>query len=616
MLIVTNYPAGESGKIQIVTNNKKKKVETRIQRQVLLEDGKIIADSGPQVVSRIFEDSKTENEEKTRGGSIPHQITHPDHPSPDHHPISSSPSSPAPGHRALSPKQQQQQLIPLESEPVIRETSTISRTEKSASREVFHYSDQEIKELTEASDYAKAQKDPNELLEPMDNVILNAIKGKLKFYSNKSKKLIQKDKITEKARLDQNGHVRIQTIQSREEEHFSDEEVPEQYASCMNAGARYSRGHVKTPYDYDDDDDGVQIKSYMDSLDRRRIRYASGSSSPNGFRSRSTSRLAVGYEPIVVDIPTSSSPEPDRFRQKDNLDRKKYDWNFTNKIHPENTSCVTLPRNHHRKSDHNGTSSIHRVEKKRTSSPYGNGLHTMTRSSRLASSSLVPTDTNWTIERGKNEPNGTSDLLYVTRREARLTSHPDARSRTSSFGSASINGYNNKLKDNNTFSNDFEPSRKKGETTNGQMHVAWMPTEKEITRRIRTTSNTGSVQSPSFRADSDGDDADILSHRMERGDTWDTPSLDPMIRGKMRSNKISSRVLTPYHHAANPGDSLNSNGGRSSSLHHAILMTPEDAGSDHDHHQNPDAVSSSSPWLTKEPVSLLYNDDQQLSLSL
>lgn len=322
---------GDSGKIQKVINSKKKKIETRIQRQVLLEDGKIIADSGPQVISRTFEDHKTENEEKTRGGNKSsnnlinnnQQILYPSLQYYNYSPSdaakvikrSSSLSSP---------------FIPLDSDPVIRETSTINRTEKSASKEIFHYSDHEIRELTSESDHQTAAESPADLLEPMDNVILNTIKGKLKFYSNKSKKLIQKDKITEKSRLDKDGNIRIQTTQSREEEHFSDEEIPEQYANGgTNGNGKHHPRPLRHPYsdddhqDEDDDthrktirkllaDDGIQIENYnMDTLSRRRrYRTASGSSTI-GSRGRSTSRsrLAIGYEPIVVEIPTQPPPD-------------------------------------------------------------------------------------------------------------------------------------------------------------------------------------------------------------------------------------------------------------------------------------------------------------------
>ena len=47
-------------------NHKTRRIETRVQRQLVLEGGRVIADSGPQVVTRISEDNKVEECERER----------------------------------------------------------------------------------------------------------------------------------------------------------------------------------------------------------------------------------------------------------------------------------------------------------------------------------------------------------------------------------------------------------------------------------------------------------------------------------------------------------------------------------------------------------------------
>lgn len=46
-----------------VTNTKQ--IETRVKRQVVLEDGKVVEDSGPQVTTNTTEDSETQEHHQT-----------------------------------------------------------------------------------------------------------------------------------------------------------------------------------------------------------------------------------------------------------------------------------------------------------------------------------------------------------------------------------------------------------------------------------------------------------------------------------------------------------------------------------------------------------------------
>ncbi|GFY77212.1 uncharacterized protein TNIN_65521, partial [Trichonephila inaurata madagascariensis] len=60
-----------------VVNHKTKQVETRVQRQLVLEDGRVIADSGPQVTTKTKEDVRVEESENTE-----HKSTGDDPPGP------------------------------------------------------------------------------------------------------------------------------------------------------------------------------------------------------------------------------------------------------------------------------------------------------------------------------------------------------------------------------------------------------------------------------------------------------------------------------------------------------------------------------------------------------
>jgi hypothetical protein len=48
-----------------------RQIETRVKRQVVLEDGKVVGDSGPIVTTNTTEDTETQEHKQTEVGSIP-----------------------------------------------------------------------------------------------------------------------------------------------------------------------------------------------------------------------------------------------------------------------------------------------------------------------------------------------------------------------------------------------------------------------------------------------------------------------------------------------------------------------------------------------------------------
>jgi hypothetical protein len=48
-----------------------RQIETRVKRQVVLEDGKVVGDSGPVVTTNTTEDTETQEHKQTEVSSIP-----------------------------------------------------------------------------------------------------------------------------------------------------------------------------------------------------------------------------------------------------------------------------------------------------------------------------------------------------------------------------------------------------------------------------------------------------------------------------------------------------------------------------------------------------------------
>jgi hypothetical protein len=49
-----------------------RQIETRVKRQVVLEDGKVVGDSGPIVTTNTTEDTEKQEHRQTEVGLIPH----------------------------------------------------------------------------------------------------------------------------------------------------------------------------------------------------------------------------------------------------------------------------------------------------------------------------------------------------------------------------------------------------------------------------------------------------------------------------------------------------------------------------------------------------------------
>lgn len=181
-----------------VINHKTRQIETRIQRQILMEDGKVIADSGPQVTTRTKEDQKTEeseNKRKLKGDQDPH---------------------PGKGYEALPGEQ------------VFSEKMETHNTTRTARQENMQYHDESLKELSGYDLHRRAITAPNELVQIDDNELSSEKPpGKLTHYSAKSKKFSDREEIKELSKRGRDGKVVTERTRTNHHEEYDDDELPE-----------------------------------------------------------------------------------------------------------------------------------------------------------------------------------------------------------------------------------------------------------------------------------------------------------------------------------------------------------------------------------------------------
>lgn len=268
-----------------IVNRTKKKIETRVQRSVVLEDGKIVADTGPQTITRTFEDQDNDNVENERSkGDFSDNDSDFDTMSQDEE-IFDNQDENAFKRRGIKyhvdsdcPKH-----VSLNTLPVVRRVSNIRRKNKKASREVSHFHDEKLRDITDPEEVERALKSPADFLDKIDNEFIDDLSGhKLRFYSQKSKKVKEKDKVSEVSHLDPNGVIRTNTTRCHAIEEVSDEEMPESYANRLIDSITH---------------DGQDYYS----LDNRRRSHSRNRSLPYGD-------FYFGFD----DRPTSSSPNKSR----------------------------------------------------------------------------------------------------------------------------------------------------------------------------------------------------------------------------------------------------------------------------------------------------------------
>uniref|UniRef100_A0A6G1SID1 Uncharacterized protein n=1 Tax=Aceria tosichella TaxID=561515 RepID=A0A6G1SID1_9ACAR len=214
-------------------NHKTRQVETRVSRQLLVENGKVIADSGPQVTTRIKEDNKVEECEKEKTPKNKSKFEA----------LENAPEGPE---GSCSGR-------------VLGEKKEIQRVSREVREENMQYHDERFKELTGRDVHQKAIKNPHELITIDDkhHSSDSAPRGKMVHYSNKGKKYKDTDEILEVAKLAIDGSITKEVKRTHNHEEFSEDEKPDETGEAEELRhkpivQRSSRRHVDYVNDYDD----------------------------------------------------------------------------------------------------------------------------------------------------------------------------------------------------------------------------------------------------------------------------------------------------------------------------------------------------------------------------
>lgn len=222
--VISNTKREEWTTSKKVVNHKTRQTETRVQRQLVLEDGKVIADTGPQITTRTTEDNKVEESEDTQ-----HKKTG-DEDVPDGY-------VPVPG-----------------SERVVCEKTESHQVTKETKEENMKMHDENFKELRGPEEIHRlAVMVPDE--SPLVGIRPDRFPGKLTHYSSRSRKVTDKDEVKEISE-ERNGEVTKQTTRTHHHEEKDDDEVPEDEAEGKDLPA--VERETKRNFEYLHD--GAEIK--------------------------------------------------------------------------------------------------------------------------------------------------------------------------------------------------------------------------------------------------------------------------------------------------------------------------------------------------------------------
>lgn len=227
--VISNTKREEWTTSKKVVNHKTRQTETRVQRQLILEDGKVIADTGPQITTRTTEDNKVEESEDTQ-----HKKTG-DENAPDGY-------VPVPG-----------------SERVVCEKSESHQVTKETKEENMKMHDENFKELRGPEEiHRMAVMVPDE--SPLVGIRPDRFPGKLTHYSSRSKKVTDKDEVKEISE-ERNGEVTKQTTRTHHHEEKDDDEVPEDEAEGTDMPA--VERETKRNFEYLHDGADIKVPERM-----------------------------------------------------------------------------------------------------------------------------------------------------------------------------------------------------------------------------------------------------------------------------------------------------------------------------------------------------------------
>lgn len=197
-----------------------------------MEDGKVIADSGPQVTSRTKEDATTEESEDSKKGLPPAALR----------PPAVLPS----GHIR----------VPGTQTVLDESTSTRSKT-KSSRVENAQYHDEALKELTGFEVHKKAISAPNELISLSEHVAGSAPAGRLVHYTVNGQKVKDVEETKSCTRKDfATGESRTETMKTFHQEVHDEDEAPNDFEyDAIPENYTDTNRNVSYYQNYSDDDE-------------------------------------------------------------------------------------------------------------------------------------------------------------------------------------------------------------------------------------------------------------------------------------------------------------------------------------------------------------------------
>ncbi|OTF80074.1 hypothetical protein BLA29_002694, partial [Euroglyphus maynei] len=220
-------------------NHKTKQVETRVQRQIIMEDGKVIADSGPQVTTKTTEDQKSDEQEDTK-------------------------------HRLLGDSDVPEKYRKDIGNQVVAEKTVTHNVTKDSKEENYQYHDESLRELDGPDIHRRAVENPNKLIS-IENEIPAIPRGKLVHFSAKGRKTNDRDEVLEVSRLGKNGLLNTETTQTQYHEEYEDDELPEQPMIESDHNTTHQRQlEYKQGHHHDDDHRSIRTNSSLSmSKDRK-----------------------------------------------------------------------------------------------------------------------------------------------------------------------------------------------------------------------------------------------------------------------------------------------------------------------------------------------------------
>ncbi|XP_076363293.1 uncharacterized protein LOC143253386 [Tachypleus tridentatus] len=179
-----------------IVNHKTKQVETRVQRQLVYEDGKVVADSGPQISTKTTEDNRTEEMENTD-----HKTTRGEDNGPDY------------------------TSVPGSARVIIEKTET-RQTMRENKEEDMQLHDETFHELTGTDLHQKALTAPDDGIFSQEIDVSKPYPGKITHYSCRGQKVTDKEETNEVSEW-KDGELTTETTTTRHHEEQHDDEVPE-----------------------------------------------------------------------------------------------------------------------------------------------------------------------------------------------------------------------------------------------------------------------------------------------------------------------------------------------------------------------------------------------------